>query len=187
MDMTAGPAIDAALRAALDTQRAAYLADPEPSLAQRRADLRTLQRFVRDHKQAICDAISADYGHRSRHETLPADVPGTDSGFPDSNLPLHRLLLDDPDHVLEQCDAVLAEGGGLVEVVGARALRCGLRAVAKPECGAIGVVTMYEADDEQRPRPAKFAAICTGPGRWATLGVRGLFVGHAIPEAVWAL
>ncbi|HVK33867.1 MAG TPA: coniferyl-aldehyde dehydrogenase, partial [Burkholderiaceae bacterium] len=90
MDMTAGPAIEAALRAALDTQRAAYLADPVPSLAQRREDLRTLQRFVREHKQAICDAISADYGHRSRHETLLAEV------FP---------VLDGIDHALKHLRA----------------------------------------------------------------------------------
>jgi coniferyl-aldehyde dehydrogenase len=90
MDMTAGPAIDATLRAALDAQRAAYLADPVPSLAQRRADLRTLQRFVREHKQAICDAISADYGHRSRHETLLAEV------FP---------VLDGIDHALKHLRA----------------------------------------------------------------------------------
>jgi coniferyl-aldehyde dehydrogenase len=64
----------AALEAALAAQRAAYMADPVPSLERRRKDLRTLQRFVREHKQALCDAISADYGHRSRHETLLAEV-----------------------------------------------------------------------------------------------------------------
>jgi coniferyl-aldehyde dehydrogenase len=90
MDMTAGPAIDATLRAALDAQRAAYGAEPVPSLAQRSADLRTLQRFVREHKQAICDAISADYGHRSRHETLLAEV------FP---------VLDGIDHALKHLRA----------------------------------------------------------------------------------
>ncbi len=63
-----------ALEAALALQRAAYLADPVPSLARRREDLRTLQRFIREHKQALCDAISADYGQRSRHETLLAEI-----------------------------------------------------------------------------------------------------------------
>ena len=59
---------------ALARQRAAYFAHPVPSRAERVADLRTLQRFVRENKQALCDAISADYGHRSRHETLLAEV-----------------------------------------------------------------------------------------------------------------
>ena len=36
-------------------------------LAERRADLKTLQRFIREHKDALCEAISADYGHRSAH------------------------------------------------------------------------------------------------------------------------
>ncbi|MGB4361567.1 MAG: coniferyl aldehyde dehydrogenase, partial [Rhodoferax sp.] len=67
------------LAAALALQRKAYLAHPVPTLAERKADLRTLQRFVREHKEALCDAISADYGHRSRHETLLAEiVPAVD-------------------------------------------------------------------------------------------------------------
>ena len=63
-----------ALNSALALQRRAYLAHPVPTLAERRADLRTLQRFVREHKPALIDAISADYGHRSRHETLLAEI-----------------------------------------------------------------------------------------------------------------
>ena len=59
---------------ALALQRAAYLAQPVPCFEQRRTDLRTLQRFVREHKEALIDAIRADYGHRSRHETLLAEV-----------------------------------------------------------------------------------------------------------------
>jgi coniferyl-aldehyde dehydrogenase len=62
------------LAAALALQRQAYRADPVPSLAARRQDLQTLKRFVRENKDAICNAISADYGHRSSHETLLAEV-----------------------------------------------------------------------------------------------------------------
>ena len=62
------------LEDALALQRAAYFAHPVPTLAERKADLRTLQRFIRENKQALCDAISADYGHRSQHETLLAEV-----------------------------------------------------------------------------------------------------------------
>ena len=58
----------------LALQRQAYFAHPVPTLEERKADLRTLQRFIRDHKDALCDAISADYGHRSRHETLLAEI-----------------------------------------------------------------------------------------------------------------
>ena len=59
---------------ALALQRQAYLAHPVPTLDERKADLRTLQRFVRENKEALLAAISADYGHRSRHETLLAEV-----------------------------------------------------------------------------------------------------------------
>ncbi|MBL8327220.1 MAG: coniferyl aldehyde dehydrogenase [Rubrivivax sp.] len=58
------------LQAALTRQREAHLAQPMPTLAQRKADLLQLRRFILDHQDAICDAISADYGHRSRHETM---------------------------------------------------------------------------------------------------------------------
>jgi len=58
----------------LARQRRAYRLAPVPTLDERRQDLLTLQRFVREHTDAICDAISADYGHRSRHETLLAEI-----------------------------------------------------------------------------------------------------------------
>ncbi len=58
------------LNAALQQQRQAHLAHPLPTLAERKADLLQLRRYILDHQEAICDAISADYGHRSRHETL---------------------------------------------------------------------------------------------------------------------
>ena len=65
---------------ALALQRKAYFADPVPTLEQRKADLRTLQRFILEHKEALCDAVSADFGHRSRHESLLAEVfPAVDS------------------------------------------------------------------------------------------------------------
>ncbi len=62
------------LQAALDRQRQAHLAHPMPTLAERRADLRQLMRFILDHQQALCEAISADYGHRSHHETMLMEV-----------------------------------------------------------------------------------------------------------------
>ena len=58
----------------LRLQRAAYLAKPYPSLEERRADLRHLKAFVRDNRDAIVDAINKDYGNRSRHETLFAEI-----------------------------------------------------------------------------------------------------------------
>ena len=68
------------LEQTLQLQRDAYLAQPYPDLAQRKADLRKLQAFLRDHREAILDAISADYGNRSRHETLFAEFYGVIDG-----------------------------------------------------------------------------------------------------------
>jgi coniferyl-aldehyde dehydrogenase len=73
MDMSDNP-VSGVLRAALDLQRRAYFAHPVPGLEERRADLRTLQRFIRENKDALCAAINADYGHRSRHETLLTEI-----------------------------------------------------------------------------------------------------------------
>ncbi len=72
---TATPALTLTpLQAALQLQREAYLMQPTVSLAQRQADLRALLGFLRENKQAICDAISADYGYRSPHESMLTDV-----------------------------------------------------------------------------------------------------------------
>ncbi len=62
------------LQSVLAAQRRAYHAHPVPSLAERRADLGALARFVRENRAEIVAAISADYGHRSTHETLLTEV-----------------------------------------------------------------------------------------------------------------
>jgi coniferyl-aldehyde dehydrogenase len=58
MNLADLPLLDT-LNAALAAQRQAYLAHPVPSLDERKADLRTLQRFVRENETALCEAISA--------------------------------------------------------------------------------------------------------------------------------
>ncbi len=68
------PAISADLSAALRLQRAAHQAHPVPTLDERKRDLRTLARFIHENQQALTEAISADYGHRSVHETLLTEI-----------------------------------------------------------------------------------------------------------------
>lgn len=77
-------AVAATLQEALQRQRMAYLAHPVPGKAERKEDLRQLARFVHGHKNAICDAISADFGHRSRHESLLLEVMPVVDGVKDS-------------------------------------------------------------------------------------------------------
>ena len=113
------------LNAALDLQRRAYHAHPVPSLKERQADLRTLQRFVRENQSALCDAISADYGHRSRHETLLAEV------FP---------VVDGIDHVIGQLRGwmkVQRRGVDLRNFLGARN-----RVIPQP-LGVVGVIVPW--------------------------------------------
>ena len=50
-----------------------YLAAPEPSYAQRIADLKSLTRLLKDNKDELVAAINADYGNRSEFETLFAE------------------------------------------------------------------------------------------------------------------
>ncbi|KLI99000.1 coniferyl aldehyde dehydrogenase [Luteimonas sp. FCS-9] len=61
-----------ALRPTLDALRAAWRAQ-RPGVAQRRDDLARLHAALRGRLDAMADAISADFGHRSRHESLLAD------------------------------------------------------------------------------------------------------------------
>jgi len=67
-------AIRSQLERAFAAQREAYLASPMPNLKQRRADLEALRRMIGDNVDAIVDAICADYGNRSRHESLFAEI-----------------------------------------------------------------------------------------------------------------
>jgi len=64
----------AELRACLERQRRAFRADPNPGLEQREADLLALKRLLSENRDAIAEAISKDYGNRSRHETMLAEI-----------------------------------------------------------------------------------------------------------------
>lgn len=85
--VTPADAVRIDLEETLSLQRAAYFSHPYPSLSERKADLLKLKALIRDHRDAIVDAIHQDYGNRSRHETLFAEI------FP---------VLDGVDHVLKQ-------------------------------------------------------------------------------------
>ncbi len=58
----------------LALQREAFLKAGAPSLAERREDIRKLKDAVKKEAEQIASVISADFGNRSRHETILADV-----------------------------------------------------------------------------------------------------------------
>ncbi len=76
MDQVFGTQPDAAqaLRAQLEAQRAAFDAAPRPTALQRQAQLKRLEQLVRQYQEAIIDAVGADFGNRSRVETLTSEV-----------------------------------------------------------------------------------------------------------------
>jgi len=63
---------------ALERMRAAFLKDMMPSLATRRDRLARLALMTKRYAPDIMDTINADFGHRSRHETLIADLLAVD-------------------------------------------------------------------------------------------------------------
>ncbi|WP_325891331.1 coniferyl aldehyde dehydrogenase [Grimontia sp. NTOU-MAR1] len=48
--------------------------DPYPAYAERIRDLKHLQKALKKHADTIVDALSQDYGHRSRTDSLMADI-----------------------------------------------------------------------------------------------------------------
>ncbi|MCF5663453.1 coniferyl aldehyde dehydrogenase [Pseudomonas marginalis] len=57
-----------------DTQRRAYAANPMPPAAQRQQWLKALRDLLSDERQALINAISQDFSHRSADETLFAEL-----------------------------------------------------------------------------------------------------------------
>ena len=76
----ATPAI-AGLHRILALQRTGFLRDGSPSLAQRRADLNAFRSVLVARRRAIEDALNADFGHHSRHETAIMEVVGVVEGI----------------------------------------------------------------------------------------------------------
>ena len=54
----------------LDLQKNSFCNSSFPTLKQRKHNLRLVLKIVSDYKQEWIDAISEDFGHRSKHETL---------------------------------------------------------------------------------------------------------------------
>jgi coniferyl-aldehyde dehydrogenase len=62
------------MRATFDAQRSAFARQSPPSLQQRRSDLTKLKDAVERNADRLAQAISADFGNRSRHETEIGEV-----------------------------------------------------------------------------------------------------------------
>ncbi len=90
---------DRRLEQILAHQRAAFLQDGPPSLAQRRADLGKLKRAVVARRREIEDALNADFGHRSRHETAIMETMSLVHGIDYLHRNLRRFMRPTRRHV----------------------------------------------------------------------------------------
>ncbi|WP_448657891.1 coniferyl aldehyde dehydrogenase [Sphingomonas sp. CJ99] len=62
------------LQAMLEVQRAAFNAELPVSMAVRKDRLRRAIAMLRDNADAFCDALSDDFGHRSRDQSMLTDI-----------------------------------------------------------------------------------------------------------------
>lgn len=69
--------MSADLMALVDLQRQHAMSNPMPTAAERQDRISRLIDLVADNADALADAMSADFGNRSRHESMIADIAGT--------------------------------------------------------------------------------------------------------------
>lgn len=61
----------------LQAQRAAFTAELPVSIATRADRLKRLRALVQTHRARFCDALSEDFGHRSREQSMLTDIAGS--------------------------------------------------------------------------------------------------------------
>jgi coniferyl-aldehyde dehydrogenase len=62
------------MREILERQRAAFMAELPVPLAVRKDRLKRAAAMIADHDHRFCDALSEDFGHRSREQSMIADI-----------------------------------------------------------------------------------------------------------------
>ncbi|RWR04119.1 coniferyl aldehyde dehydrogenase [Paenirhodobacter populi] len=83
----------------LALQRAAFLRDGPPALDRRRADLKALRAAVLARRSEIENALNADFGHRSRHETAIMEIFPLAAGIDYLRRNLRRFMRPSRRHV----------------------------------------------------------------------------------------
>lgn len=87
------------MAALLDRQRSAFLKDGPPGLAERKARLKRLRAAVLAHRHEVADAVSADFGHRSQHETELMEIVGVIQAIDYLSRNLRRFMKPERRHV----------------------------------------------------------------------------------------
>jgi coniferyl-aldehyde dehydrogenase len=86
-------------REVLSQQRTAFLHSAAPSLNQRRADLKKLRSTILAQRSEIEEALNADFGHRSRHETAIMEIMALIQGIDYLRRKLRRFMRPTRRHV----------------------------------------------------------------------------------------
>jgi coniferyl-aldehyde dehydrogenase len=87
------------LRAEFQKQRQGYLSDPIPDLQQRKQDLMALKKMLNENREEIIEAISQDYGNRSRHESQFAEFIAVTDGINDTIKHLKKWMKPQKRHI----------------------------------------------------------------------------------------
>ena len=93
------PDAERAMRDALERQRSAFLRDGAPLLADRRRDLTKLKEALLARQDDFIAALDADFGHRSRQETLMLDIGSTVGAINYLHGNLRRFMRPERRHV----------------------------------------------------------------------------------------
>lgn len=83
----------------LARQRRSFLSDGPPSRTKRKESLKRLRAVVLSHRQKVAEAISADFGHRSHHETEIMELVGVVQSIDYLIRNLRRFMKPERRHV----------------------------------------------------------------------------------------
>src|SRR5262245_16191198 len=83
----------------LNRQRAAFLRDGPPTLADRRRDLMKLKDALLERQQAFVATLDSDFGHRSSQESIASDLGSTINTIKYLHRHLRRWMRPERRHV----------------------------------------------------------------------------------------
>ncbi|MHA3892160.1 coniferyl aldehyde dehydrogenase [Acinetobacter sp. GXMZU3951] len=83
----------------LNQQRRAFFTEEPPTLAQRKANLKKLRDVVIAYRSELQKAVSADFGHRSHHETDVMELVGVVQSIDYLSKKLRRFMKPERRHV----------------------------------------------------------------------------------------
>ena len=80
-------------------QREAYLKHPFPSLAERKHHLTLMEQILVENVDAICEAVTADYGHRAHEETKFLEIFTSVDGIRDARKKIKKWMKPQRRHI----------------------------------------------------------------------------------------